>query len=297
MNHPAPGIHGGIEFADYAEWPLINSGLIRAGRFSMRRMKWMFDGRMEMDDSRDRKFGRGFHCRLLEPDTFDFRFTVQEQCAATKKGDGEPCQKPGALMHGGKWYCKTKGHAPDDATEPEECITAEEIDRMDAMIEALEDHDAIKMLRQHGGHEESAIAEVNGVLCKARFDKRIPGGRVPPTIVDIKKTRFDKIQQWDCDKSIANYQYDMQMAFYCRIAEVLTGERHKGIWVFVADRPDYDVCVRMMPPEMYEECSAKIDGVLRDWQDCNARGVWPGVAPTIEYVGEFKQTRLQEAAA
>ncbi len=282
---PHVGIHS-VDFETYLGWPLVNSGLIKAGLYSARRMKWMSDGLMDMDDSRDRKFGRAFHCRLLERDTFDFRFTVQQQCAAIK-GDGNRCQNPGKFVEVAEWFCGQ--HKGEDAKQVEECITAEDVEHMDAMIEALGDHPAIKMLRAHGGHEESAVAEINGVLCKSRFDKRIPD---KPTIVDLKKTRHDKINQWQCDKSIDNYQYDIQMALYCRIAKQITGEDHRGIWVFIADKPDYDVCARMMKPEQYEFASAKIDGVLRYWQDCNEREDWPGVAPTLEYYGDFHQSVL-----
>lgn len=293
--HPSPGIYG-VDYETYAGWPLINSGLIRAGGVSMRRMKWGFDRRLDSEDTRDRKFGRAFHCKLLEPDTFDFRFIVQEVCSATKKGDGQPCENMGVVQQGGNWFCRTKGHAPEGAEEPQDYVSREEIERVDVMIAELKDHKAIKMLRTHGGCEESAIAEINGVLCKGRFDKRLPGPGCPPTIIDLKKVRADKIHPFDCDRSIRNYQYDVQMALYCRIAKAITGEDHKGIWIFIADNPDYDVCARMMTQEQFQQASSRIDGTLHCWQRACEREDWPGVAPELQCCGEFHESILEDAA-
>lgn len=297
VSTPEAGIHRSLDFETYAAWPLLNSTTIRAGSSrdhgSMRRMKWTFDGRMPSDDTRDRKLGRGLHCLLLEPDQFEWRFEIQKQCAATKKGDGKRCDNLGVLKLGNDWFCRTKGHAADGAVEPDDYLSTEEHSRITTAISELKDHPAVKMLRQHGGCEESAVAEISGERVKCRFDKRLPGEHCPPTIIDVKKTSKG-ITQWRCENAIKTYQYAIQMALYCRVAEKIAphpeGEPYRGCWIFVEDKPPYDINCILMNEEQRRESYSIIDAIVRRWKSCCESEEWPGVAPHLNEFGSYHET-------
>src|SRR5688572_27676231 len=93
----SPGIHYDLSFADYARIPALNSSVLKWGHppsGSMLHLKAAIDGEIETEDSRDRKFGRALHVRLLEPDRYRSEILIAGECGAIKKS-GQRCTNTG----------------------------------------------------------------------------------------------------------------------------------------------------------------------------------------------------------
>lgn len=296
MSEPDVGIHHAIEFDDYKNWPVVNSGVLKFGMLSMKHMKSAMDGELDSDDTTSRKFGRAVHCRLLEPDLFDFRFQVSTPCCAVLKSGvnkGKQCGKTSRYLDGNSnWFCGQ--HIPHDFDEPLELVTPDELSRIDRMIASVKKHDAVKLLRAHGGCEVSFIADVFGVRCKGRADKYIPGGSCPPTVVDIKKCQAGSISKAACEKSITNYGYHRQAAIYKLGLDAITGRDHHFVWVFIEDAPPFDVCVVHMDGETFAIGRHEVRLTLEKWKEAIDADEYPGVSNTIEQGGltEFYRKRF-----
>lgn len=118
-------------------------------------------------------------------------------------------------------------------------ILAADSDRIDAMVKAIHDHDTAAELlyRREGQAEESAFAEVDGIPCRARFDKRIPG-----LILDLKSTSA-KPGPESIRRAVIDYGYDLSAAHYLAVADALELDVQGFAFVFVAKVEPYFVTV------------------------------------------------------
>ncbi len=289
MTPPEVGIHHAVPFPDYLAWPLVNSSAVKAGMQSMLHMHAEIDKLCADVDTKDRRKGRAIHCRLLEPDRYALRFPVAEYCCGLK-ADGDVCGKNSKYMAAGKWYCGT--HKPSGTPEARDYFSPSEGVEIDGVVDAVQRHKAIGLLRSHGGCEVSAIGELFGVRIKIRIDKHLPpGGSCPPSIIDLKKCRTASKEA--CEKAILNYKYYIQGAVYKGVADELLGCSHRVVFVFIEDTFPHDVCCIFMDDESLAIGRHEVRLVLEQWKDAEADGVYPGGSESIEVGGlpEFYRRR------
>ena len=202
------GIYGDMPNADYhaqTDW------------LSSTQLKRALPERYKTGGSRDAlDFGSAFHTRAL--------------------GEGDEIE----VVDATSWRTKAAEAARAEADAAGRIpILAADSERIDAMIQALRDHEtaAELMFNRDGQAEESVFADVNGVPCKARFDRRIPG-----VILDLKSTST-KPGADSIARAVIDYGYDLSAAHYLAVAEAAGLEVDAFAFVFVSKTAPHYVTV------------------------------------------------------
>jgi hypothetical protein len=124
-----------------------------------------------------------------------------------------------------------------------------------------------------GEAERTVVWRDRDVLCRARLDY-LAGD----TIYDYKSTSSSAAPQaWS--KSMFNFGYDLQAAFYLRGS----GASRFCFAVQETFEP-YAVQTFELAPDTLALANRKIDWALDTWRDCIATGVWPGYPARTAYV-------------
>lgn len=159
-------------------------------------------------------FGSLCHCLVLEPEAFDKEFIVSPNInKCTKAGKEE-------------WAAFTREAGSRDV------ITEETYGHAVAMRDAMFANSAVKNLLGNGCSEQPVFwtKEEGGVLCKAKLDYSRQG-----LLIDYKTTADASYSTFS--KSIANFGYHRQMAWYMDAFEHQYNERPKGA-VIIAQEKD-----------------------------------------------------------
>jgi hypothetical protein len=278
---PPPGVHEGVPFDLYCQWPALNQSVVKHGRRSMRHLKAALDGMLEKGQSDAQRMGRALHCKLLEPDVFDKEWVTSEGCCATLasgKNKGNPCGKTATLYEASTqhWFCGTHAKGKE-VVEPTNMLSWEQMDDIDAMCDAMKADPAIALLRQQGGREVSVVWEVDGRPAKARLDKLSEAaGGWPPTIVDLKKVRVGGGAEEAFLRAAVDYGYDIQAAWYQDAVHATTGERPVFVWVAVEEEYPYAINVLQASQSMVDFGRERYEWVLERMAQCEKVEHWPG---------------------
>lgn len=284
-----PGLHPDIPFDAYAALPFINSGVInkaflKRGGLSMKHMHAAAEGRLAGKDTEDRKLGRAIHCRLLEPEKYTTEFLVATPCCAKKAKDKQDCGNPGKKLWDGKWYCGVKGHAPAEATEPTDYIDESKANDIEALVSALQSHQVFtegKLLRRAAWHEQTAVAEICGVMCKSRLDRVDTEFR---TIVDLKKMQVGAGERETLEYSIKDYGWHRQAALYVMVVEALTGKTPEFVWLFVEDSEPFDIQVMVADEDDIEIGKFQVRQALTQYAAARKRNVFKGYIHDTKFI-------------
>lgn len=218
-----PGLHRDMTNADYhAETDWLSSSMLKA----LLPEHYKTGGSQEALD-----FGTLFHTVVLEPDNLA-EYVALDAEKIGLKSDGTPAQNPLMTV---AWKRAVAEAEADGKT----VIAQQDLDRALAMRDAVLAHEtaADLLFKREGWVEESAFAEVDGVPCRARFDKRIPG-----VILDLKSTS-GKPGRESIRRSVIDYGYDLSAAHYLAVAEALDLDVQGFGLVFVAKTAPHFVTV------------------------------------------------------
>lgn len=176
-------------------------------------------------------FGTLFHTAVLEPDLLT-HYVALDADTIGLKADGTPAQNPTMTA---AW----KKAVAEVEQDGKQVITQADLDRALAMRDAILRHETAADLLFHreGTAEESAFAVVDGVPCRARFDRRISGA-----IVDLKSTST-KPGKDAIARAVIDYGYDLSAAHYLAVAEELDLDVEGFGFVFVSKTEPYYVTV------------------------------------------------------
>jgi len=240
-----PGIYPGMSFADYRKIKAVNASVLLWARQTMRHLFAALEGKLEQEDTDALGFGRALHTKLLEPDEFDRRYLIAQQCAAilmTGPNRGKQCQHEGRGMRDGNWFC---GSHADGAGIPEgaEVLSKSELAQINAAADALKKHPAESLRKCRGEFEVVVVGDLMGVRCKARIDKLI---RSPLTIVDPKKVAAASSPHTKFSGSELNFTgllgslgYGLKAAFQCDLIQAVLGQQPRFFWIAVEDNYPY----------------------------------------------------------
>ena len=164
-----------------------------------------------------------------------------------------------------------------------EIVTAEEGEMLNGMVASVKAHPAARALLSGPGIAEGSCFwhdEQSGELCRCRPDfYRHDLG----IIVDLKSTRDASPKEFA--RSIANYRYHMQSAFYQDGVESSTGDFIKG-FVFVAceSTAPYAVAVYQLDMQGVEAGRITYQRLFLDLADCKESGKFPAYSDRIETI-------------
>lgn len=160
------------------------------------------------------------------------------------------------------------------------CLTRDEADAIAAMAESCRSNPAIRAVIEADGHAESSLFvtdPVTGVRCKIRPDWITTDGRMR----DLKTTADASDEGFG--KSIANYRYHVQQAFYQDAWEWAFGERPDFAFMVVeSDAPSCSTVVRL-PDDVVQYARRIYRENLNRYAECLESDEWPGL-PQDEHV-------------
>lgn len=158
-------------------------------------------------------FGSLTHCLILAPDLFDNEFAIAPDVnRRTNEGKAELAD----------FVQNHKGL---------KIITSEEYDAAIAMRDAMFANSDVKELLGNGCSEEPVTwrREPDGVLCKAKLDYLRSG-----LVLDYKTTEDARVSSFS--RSVANFGYHRQMAWYMEAAQNHHNESPRGAVLIVQEK-------------------------------------------------------------
>lgn len=279
---PAPGIYPSTPMPLYHAWDAASNSRLSRIRQSPAHLKAYMDAPPE--DTVALMMGRAIHTAILEPDDFDARFCIAEQCTAiTKDGKGPRCNNSGILFDADRgWLCgvHAKGMAPIDngriVLKPEYydiCLNVRD--------NVYKHAAASRLLRGEGDVELSCVWKdsASDVTCKARWDRHSPliaGG----AIVDIKSTVDASRNAFE--RAIFSHGYHRQGALYLDSADALGIPTKHFVIIAVEKEPPYALAVYRLTEGAIDAGREQLQPLLQRYATCLALDEWPGYPEIVD---------------
>ncbi len=265
------GFHQDISFEDYLWLPYPSASALKIGaEVSFMHMAETINGNLSSPDTKAKNFGRAVHTYIFERERFEEEYLIPDQCSATKK-DGEQCKNEGTRIKDGEWVCGVHGRGLEEASNIISQTSAQHIAGIQEKLETSK----IQALLKHGSPELTALAMIDEVMVKARFDWLVLGASIP-TIVDLKKITAGRGGEEFLLKSIRDYGYDRQAALYTDVYKQVTSMQCRFLWLFVEDAPPYSIIPRYASNTMIQLGRIKYRHTLDEWLYCVNNDRFPG---------------------
>ena len=213
----------------------------------------------EREATRNMAIGSAIHCAVLEPQRFDKDYMV---------------------LHGINDRRKSEYREAVKARHADFVLTGNEGDKVLGMQDAIQfNPTAIKELKKEGYAELSAfvMCPVTGVQLRCRYDWVT---LYDNNCIDLKKTqdvRYDAFQ-----KSVANYRYHVQDAFYSYIYKLITGNKLRFRFLTVEEEQPHANKVYELDTEAKQVGKRQFQADLAEYNQCNESGDWHGIAQEDE---------------
>lgn len=278
-----------VPFEQYQHWPQLNASLLVHAFKSWRQFE--FARRVGWRPKTDTRVGSALHSmvELLPVEKFQDLFTVMPDFAhspdnvtngRTLKDGTVTGQKPSSSSTT-KWVKDQERSFLDQAVvDGRDVLKRSEYKRALRMLESIQRNSQAMDLIMHSRRELSLLATLSGVECKGRTD-----GVDGFALWDLKSTA--DIAPHAFGRTAANLRYVFKMAFYWRLLAANGIECDQVFLIAVQDaRPHKDTgeysdaadcAVYEIPMVAIENQMANIDRLLREFQECEQSGEWPGV--------------------
>lgn len=128
-----------------------------------------------------------------------------------------------------------------------------------------------------GVAERSGFAELGGINVRIR-----PDYLTDTHIYDLKTTYDSRIESFQ--RSIFQYQYELQCAFYLDVAELVDGKKRKFVWVAVENEAPYGVCVFEPDEAVIERGRRMYRQALAMYKECASLDYWPSYPTTVQTI-------------
>jgi hypothetical protein len=235
------------------------TGISKSGLDLIARSPAHYAYRAAVEPSRAMVIGSATHAAIFEPDVFAKQYMLLKDVTDRRSS----AYKEAVKVHG-----------------EDNVLTGKEADSVAGMQAALQlNHHAKALLGAKGWPEIAVFATdpVTGVLVKCKFDKLLCDLHA----IDLKTTQDLR----EFAKSVANYRYHVQQAFYSDVFEWATGQQLNGFdflavekdapnasRIFALDKPSVDY-----GRKLYREA-------LNTYAQCAHSNEWPLPDGDIEYI-------------
>lgn len=125
--------------------------------------------------------------------------------------------------------------------------------------------------------EISAFVEIGGVLCRCRYDALNTHERIS---IDLKTTKCSERE--DFSKSVANYRYHVQDAFYSAIYKKITGDDLTFRFLAVENEPPHCPMMYTLDSEALQIGALEAEKNLVAYRNAESKSVWTGYEQTNE---------------
>lgn len=259
---PKLGEHKDVKSYDYHNWFACSSSIMRELTRSPAHAWYALNNERKETDAM--RLGTATHLAILEPELFANKFGCAPEGLDKRTKDGKE-----------KWAELLEQYGP--------CVLKyDQYQQVGAMAESvLKKKKASKLLQLPGDVELSGVwnDKVSGALCKMRLDKLI---RDRGIIVDIKTT--NDASEDEFLKTLFNYGYDRQSAFYMRGCRALGIEIQTFVFIVIEKEPPYESVVYELGSQSLMTADAQISRLLPEWQKCMISKQWPGYSDEIQVI-------------
>lgn len=257
----------GMSNEDYHALPAISSSaIIKALRSPLHYFAEYVARAAERTESASMRLGTMVHTAVLEPGEWDARYIVAPDVDRRTK-DGKEAWA--------QFQAAAKGR---------EIVTNEEAAKAHAIAAVVLEHPAAGTLLRGDFLEPEREASYfwrdaeTGLECRCRPDSF--DGEV---IVDLKTTTDASPSGFA--RSVANYGYHVQAAWYRRGVAAVTGRMPRHVIVAVETSAPYAVAVYELDALALEEGDRLCQRAITTIAECQRSGRWPGYGDEIQRLG------------
>lgn len=205
------------------------------------------------ESTRSMVIGSALHAAVLEPDLFASQYMLLRNVSDRRASE----YKQAVAVHGADFV-----------------LTGTEADYVAGMQETIRSHAyAGRVLSETGRAELSVMTKdpVTGVAVRCRFDWLTNAGLA----VDLKTTIDARPDAFA--RSVANYRYHVQAAFYADVWSWETGETLQGFEFLAVEKSmPHALAVYRLDDEALSEGRRLYREALNLYADCLERDEWPG---------------------
>lgn len=257
----APGIYSDVPADLYhrREPGVASKSALDLVHRSPAHLKQWIDGKID-EESAAFRFGKAFHCALLEPEIFAKTYVVKP----TFKGKGSKARKE-------EWEAEN-AHVLTIDMEDKETI--------EGMIRAVRSQPIASEMLRDGEPEATLIwdDEATGLRCKARADYLIRDAGV---VIDVKTT--DDARAESFKKSVANYRYHVQSAHYLEgLIATLKAPAERFVFVAVEKEPPFNTAIFMLDAKALTKGQDLRRADMALLAACVDTGIYPGYDESIQ---------------
>jgi exodeoxyribonuclease VIII len=229
--------------------------------------RYLDPNRIEPEPTPAMQVGTAVHTHVLELDQWDQRYVVMPEGIDRRTKQG-----------------KAEWDAFSTASSGRTVLSRTDADQVMRMGQAVYGHPAAALLlKQLPGKAETThmwTDAATGLQCKCRPDWLTDDGSL---IIDLKTTEDASPKGFE--KSVANWRYHVQAAWYLHGLEQATGTRpDQFIFICVEKKPPYAVAVYAAAPEMIDAGWTAAERDLEVLATCKAANAWPGYSDQIETI-------------
>jgi exodeoxyribonuclease VIII len=229
--------------------------------------RYVDPNRVEPEPTPAMQVGTAVHTHVLELDQWDQRYVVMPEGIDRRTKQG-----------------KAEWDAFSVASSGRTVLSKADADQVLRMGQAVYGHPAAAMLlKQLPGKAETThmwTDPATGLQCKCRPDWLTDDGSL---IIDLKTTEDASPKGFE--KSVANWRYHVQAAWYLQGLEQATGTRpDQFIFICVEKKPPYAVAVYAAASEMIDSGWKAAERDLEVLATCKAANAWPGYSDQIEII-------------
>jgi hypothetical protein len=257
-----PGIYYDISFEDYLEIDAVNSSFLKT---VLNRSP--LHAKTEKENPKEPtpalRQGSILHGFTFERGEFENVYAI-EPVVNKRTNAGKAELEKFALDHPGKML-----------------ISQAEFDMAKTMYDNLLEHDGAKLYLQEGKPEVTIIwtDKLSGLLCKARIDYLHEWQAV---IADLKTTQDASVMGFS--KSILNFGYEVQAAFYTDGYMTLTGDDPSFVLIPIEKTPPYAVACYEVGHKSISKGRSMYQEALAIVKRCKESGVWESYSKQVEHI-------------
>jgi len=160
-------------------------------------------------------------------------------------------------------------------------MLAKDMGPINGMSEAVLQHPTARVLfEQDGGTPEASLFATDpetGVEMRARFDYFARIG------VDFKTTAKSASKE-SFEKTVANFGYDVQEAWYQIVRRIITGEDNPFVFVVIETEPPHLIGIHQLDVVFRGIGERRARKALETYAECVASGVWPGHPTDVQLI-------------
>jgi hypothetical protein len=215
------------------------------------------------------RLGSIIHMAILEPKKFFSRYVKQPHFGDLRSTVNKKAKE--------EWAFNLEQTNPDAVV-----LSEAEFIQIEGMVNSVSSHKDASSLLKHGNPEITGYFRdpITGIKCKIRpdlinFDLMV--------LLDIKTTEDCTHESFS--KSIWNYRYDFQMAYYYHGIECITGKVPSyGIYMAIEKRPPYEVGVWVADDTLIRKGMEDYRKALDKLAQCLESNQWPAYQSTLETI-------------